>query len=644
MADLATLLEAEKRGILPADKVALLAEARRRGLVPTGEPPIPEPMGIGQLAPPRPGGVPMDIAMSVTEGATAGFSDEIAGLVRGLVDQGMTVEEATNLIRQRMAEIPTGTRIAGNIAGGLATPALAGLRAPATVAQAARQGAGLGAAAGAGFTEGGPIERAAGAATGAVTGGALGGAGQATIQGISRLVARMRQGATGAQARALDDIIRELRANEITPDDAIRRVQDLGPEGMLADVPELQRLAQQTASRTAAGEGIARAAVRERARGASQRLDQALNAAFEDRPLREVRNNIIQIQRQNADELYEPALTRVETLARTPELDDLIGRPVTKTVRGKPRRTIEGGSSDITGEIASLRRSRPDMRGLPDTSPRLLHEVRVRLAEKSAGQGARKRTINAINQQLTDAMDEAGATGYRDAVRQYRADSLTLEAFDAGRNSLNELPENVEAFLTRPNISDAEREAFIAGLGRQIARELATGETKLGTQGARGVLRGEKADVIREALGDEAYGQFRDRLLRELTFSETSTRTVGQSLTQPRQAAEREFAEQAGRAARMARTARAGGGIPGLATELLGRSPTPRIPVERARAQALFNQPSEAFAATNPLAELAQRQLNLQGATLAPIPQILPGAAGVGAGSGSAALLEMLGF
>ena len=35
--DIELLLEAEKRGILPPDKVELLAEARRRGLVPGGE-------------------------------------------------------------------------------------------------------------------------------------------------------------------------------------------------------------------------------------------------------------------------------------------------------------------------------------------------------------------------------------------------------------------------------------------------------------------------------------------------------------------------------------------------------------------------------------------------------------------------------
>jgi len=50
MAGLELLLEAERRGILPADRQAALDEARRRGLVPAAQPaapaPIPEPQGM----------------------------------------------------------------------------------------------------------------------------------------------------------------------------------------------------------------------------------------------------------------------------------------------------------------------------------------------------------------------------------------------------------------------------------------------------------------------------------------------------------------------------------------------------------------------------------------------------------------------
>lgn len=50
MADFTLLLEAEKRGILPADKVALLAEARKRGLVPEGMDKLMPGASLGETA------------------------------------------------------------------------------------------------------------------------------------------------------------------------------------------------------------------------------------------------------------------------------------------------------------------------------------------------------------------------------------------------------------------------------------------------------------------------------------------------------------------------------------------------------------------------------------------------------------------
>lgn len=55
MADFSLLLEAEKRGILPAEKVPLLAEARKRGMIPT---PVPEKIvdpgaNVGEIDPSR---------------------------------------------------------------------------------------------------------------------------------------------------------------------------------------------------------------------------------------------------------------------------------------------------------------------------------------------------------------------------------------------------------------------------------------------------------------------------------------------------------------------------------------------------------------------------------------------------------------
>lgn len=589
-------------------------------------PPIPGAIQPPLTAAQEPKGLVRDIGSSIAEGATLGFSDELIGALNVALGSELTLDQAIDAQRNRMAQIPTATRIGGNIVGGIASAPLAGLRAPAGVAQAARQGAGIGTLAGAGFSEGGPVERAVGAGVGAATGGALGAGGQAAIQGIGRAIARARQGITGPTARALDQVLTEARAGDTTPDQLIAKLRNLGQEGILADVPELQRLAQQTAARTATGSRIAGAALGERARGAGGRVNAALDDAFQGRPVREVRQNIIASRRAEAAPLYERALSG-GPLDMTPELEALIG----------PK-----GSTLIKGQIASLKRSNARFRDLPDTDPNLLHATRVALSERSKGQGANKRNINDVVQQLTDAMDGAGAEGYREAVDRFRSDSLTLEAFDLGRKALGELPENVEDFLAAA--PQGEKEAFVAGLGREVLRRLETGETGNAAQAVRSVLRGEKAQVLRESLGPEAFDQLRGRLLKELEFAKTATRVIGGSPTQPRQAAAAEQFRRLSRLARAAQASRSGGPATALA-ELATARAGPNIPEERALAQILFRSRGQGldpgrFQAQTPLLELAARERLLGGATrqLTPGRVVTPGLAGAAGGRASRSL------
>lgn len=623
--------------------IARQRQARARIMQPQGfvaqaQPaPIPQPTGQEFLR--EQPGVATNIARSVSEGATFGFSDEIKAAIEAGIREGRTFDEAVELQRNRMERIPAGQRITGNIAGGLLSAPALGLRAPAGLAQAARQGAGLGALAGAGFAEGGPVERGIGAAVGGTLGAPLAAGGQGLAQVVGRAIARVRQGVTGPTAAAMDDVLRELSAGEITPQQAAARVQRLGPEGVLADVPELQRLAQATSTKTGAGQNIAKSALEARRAGAGGRITRALDAAIGGKNTKEARQSILRARRAEAANLYDEALSQ-GPLQRTDQLASLIGDDAGK-----------GGSTLVRGQLESIRRSNPRFKGMADTDPELLHATRVALSERTKGpMTAGKSNINDIVQQLTDAMDDAGATGYRNAVDQYRSDSLMLEAFDKGRKALNELPENIEEFMkTAPT---GEQEAFVSGLGREMLRQLETGETKAATTGIRNIFRGERAQILREALGPEGYSAFRNRLLREIRFSETGVRTLGQSITQPRQAATAERLRGLGRLERAGQAVRGQGSLIGAAAELATPRGAANIPRERALAQLLFRSqgqglPSSRFAAETPLLELAQRQRLLQGAgsLTAPLRGALgPGAAGVSAGRASDPLLGLVGF
>lgn len=82
MADIQMLLEAERRGILPADKLGLLNEARRRGLVPAGAPTAP---AAEQSAPAFAGG-PSPYAAAPSNPTLKALYSPIVGAYRGLQD------------------------------------------------------------------------------------------------------------------------------------------------------------------------------------------------------------------------------------------------------------------------------------------------------------------------------------------------------------------------------------------------------------------------------------------------------------------------------------------------------------------------------------------------------------------------------
>ena len=265
----------------------------------------------------------------------------------------------------------------------------------------------------------------------------------------------------------------------------------------------------------------------------------------------------------------------------------------------------------------------------------------TRLSEKTRKPGGASRNLNDVVQQLTDAMDDAGAEGYRRATNQYRSDSLTLEAFDKGRKALNELPENIEVFLA--NAPDGEKEAFVAGLARQVVREAEPGATGNVPVNLRKIFRGERSEVLRQALGKEGFEAFRNRLLKELEFAKTSGAVLGGSPTQPRQRAAAEQFERLGRLQRAGAAIREGRGVLGAAAEgLRAAQPVGTNPEQnRALAQLLFRSQgqglgSQRFAqGQTPLTELLLRQGMLQGTAgrVGPLARSAITAGGVGAGS-----------
>lgn len=218
---------------------------------------------------------PADALRVAGAGVVPGFSDELAGTVRGLVRPGETVEqgiaaerEALQGARERGGAVATALEIgagtAASIAGGAGLRALGALppMRAATIGQAARTGAAVGAGqgflAGAGNADGeSPLGRVIAGTQGAAVGGALGGVLSGAGQGIANRAAPIRPDAKIAsrvfdpsvtprnQQRAVSRASALLEEGGVDPNDIRRTVLggDIEPELplVLADTPDLVR-------------------------------------------------------------------------------------------------------------------------------------------------------------------------------------------------------------------------------------------------------------------------------------------------------------------------------------------------------------------------------------------------------------------
>ena len=197
------------------------------------------------------------LVRSAAQGATFGLVDEAAAGLDTLVGQGSYDE---NLAKQRAMnkafadENPVSaflTSGAGSIASGAGALKLAGKVAPAIYnaftklnpyAQAAIGGAAGGAASGFGEGEGGFLPRLGGAAVSGTAGAALGPAFQGVGQGI-------QYARSGPADRAAMRVRNSLARDQMTPDQAMTRLDELGPVSTLADLgPNMQGLGAAVAS------------------------------------------------------------------------------------------------------------------------------------------------------------------------------------------------------------------------------------------------------------------------------------------------------------------------------------------------------------------------------------------------------------
>jgi hypothetical protein len=166
--------------------------------------------------------------------------------------------------------------------------------------------------------------------------------------------------------------------------------------------------------------------------------------------------------------------------------------------------------------------------GLPLNSPQNvfkgLHETKVALddmisSEMRAGNTNQAKTLLKMKERLLKDMDEASGP-YKIARQAYAGDSELLEAMNQGRNIYTMEELELRDFMKRFGNNPSEYDAFRAGIAQAMLERVRAGAPTADPlqlvfpRGSEQRIRGAFRD-------DEAFEQFRNRLLEERTMART---------------------------------------------------------------------------------------------------------------------------
>lgn len=485
-------------------------------------------------------------------GALFGAKDEIGGAISALT--GGNYAETRDNIRAKDKAAATAHPDAYNTGqtGGAVLSALV----PGFGALKATQGAGMGMKMGAGGLAGGAAGGAQGFAEGegggwsrlqnakmpAAIGAGFGMAAPASaglVGVLARGASNARARLPGQSARATGILSRALErdgASGQNLDDLRDYLDNLGSEGMLADVPgNLRTTAQGLAVQPGPGGAGLNRALRERAAGASDRIRNdvdavlgAEDAAFDER--------LMQAGERSGTfgPMYQAALESEGALEVRPLLNEL--REAARVAGPDTGSVLKKYISDLESKAEN---------GLID--PAQLHWIRSDLSDALSGLDGPSKS-NAIMTRALKGMDKVldEVPGYADARAGYGNSFAIEEAVEAGRQVFRGgeasamSPRQLSVELER--LSPAQREAFKKGAREWIAALMGTSRNDAAAAWGQ-FQKGWNDEKLRILLGDAEADRLKKRLKAEHNFSVTRG-LVGQgSQTQMRQEASADLAD-----------------------------------------------------------------------------------------------------
>jgi len=502
-----------------------------------------------------------DLVRSIAEGVTLGTADEIAAGLNSLFFGGSFDERLLDQ-RIRNEQIGPGTRLAGNIIGGVVSPATK-LAAGAGIVRGVTGGVATGAIAGAGFAEGDAGERLEGAARGAVTGGAFGAAipasiaaGGAFVRGSTKLLGYGQQISERTLAVARAKVARVFDRKGVSKDEIIRRLDELGDDSIIADlatgdsgISELLTISRGTAAAPGKTPGLAKDVLLARAAGQSDEVKGIITDVVSGKDFGQTLQQLTATRKAAAKQLYEEAAEEVRGQFK--------GTAIFKLIE----------DSAILQKAIKDARKFPDFKNAPDGSFLLVDKAFKRLVSmanvaKRKGDNQMMRDIVVLKGQLLDEIKKE-SPAYGKAVAQWSDDMSMVEAIESGLNFLKTgVDDTVDAVS---QMDQGQKDLYLIGVAKAIRLRL----DKV-TDG-RSVIRSifgspEIRDKVRAAFpSDVAFNKFQRTMSRMALKAQTKTEVLSGSRTAPLAADLADLASTEAEVAKVARDTVFGGIMGGIA-------------------------------------------------------------------------------
>lgn len=511
----------------------------------------------------------------VGQGMSFGLTDEVGGAIAALVGSMQTGEsfsDAYDKIQKDISSrrgqfkednpaLATGLEVAGGLtSGGLGAAKVLGSQAlrnaPGLVKAAglAGTGAAQGGLYGAGSAN--PGSRVEGAKEGAGFGaaGALIGAPLANALGrVAGSVAnRVGRAATATPRSDAQRVLQETAdAVGLSPDEAVRRMRDLGPDAVLADVDEGMRVVgRAAANRQGPMRQKAEDLMFERDRQQSQRLLSTIEAsAGSSKSFGETQKNLVQQRKEQAGPVYAAAERR--GIEMSGELRDILKSPgivsdINKMARLQGKPPLKPPTKTITEPAGRFRRGNvvrqvadPNATILDGLSPQerfqYLKFAKEGLSDqigkaKRSGEANKVRILMEQKERLLTEMGRqnpeyikanaiyAGASELNDALVEGRKLMSTATDFDEVADAFSKMSDSEQMMFRLGAVKSVSDKLDSVGAGRDV--------TKIIGPGAPAAVR-KKIDLV---LGDDAP-EFMRRAGIEEEFVRTKQALTGNSTT-----------------------------------------------------------------------------------------------------------------